>query len=228
MCTEKHPKGRYNVRRKLQKAIQNTKQTGGTFLIVLALLIGFSGTFVLADVCGEQLRSAKIQKGIAEEVLRFHVRANSDSQEDQRVKMQVKEAVVSFLQPLLETSDSLEETKERVKSHLDQVEALAVETLASAGCDYGVRVRLGTSEFPEKTYGDCCFPAGPYDALIVELGEAKGENWWCMLYPGLCFFRETCGVVTDEGKEKLKSVLTEEEFTWVTDPKRVRIGFRWF
>lgn len=82
--------------------------------------------------------------------------------------------------------------------------------------------------FPEKTYGDCTFPAGFYEALQIRIGSASGRNWWCVLYPGLCFENSLKGVVTDEGKEKLARVLTEEEMACVMDQGKVKIRFRWF
>lgn len=197
-------------------------------ILILSVLIGLMGTVYVSYAHTEQETLAQIQAGIAEEVLRFHVRANSDSEEDQRVKMLVKERVVSYLQPVLDQAASAEESKTLVLQHLEEVEELAEQVLEEEGCDYGVQVSVGKSDFPEKIYGDCRFPAGEYEALIVELGEGEGHNWWCMLYPGLCFFEDTYGVVSEEKKEELKYLLTEDEFSWVTDWDKVRISFKWF
>ena len=86
--------------------------------------------------------------------------------------------------------------------------------------------------FPKKSYGDCTFPAGEYEALNVKIGEAQGHNWWCVLYPSLCFIEDTYGVVTEEKKEDLKEVLTTEEFLEIIgkpeEKKRIRFRFRWF
>lgn len=196
--------------------------------LLLSVLLGLFGTFFLTGTVAQREIAAEVQQGIAQEVLRFHVRANSDSEEDQRVKMLVKERIVTYLQPILEQADSLEETRGLLIKQLQQVETLAQQILQEEACDYNAHARIGISDFPEKTYGDCRFPAGSYEALIIELGVGKGGNWWCMLYPGLCFFSDTYGIVDEEGKEKLKNVLTEEEFTWVTDWNHIHLGFKWF
>ena len=80
--------------------------------------------------------------------------------------------------------------------------------------------------FPEKKYGDMTFPQGEYEALRITLGEAAGHNWWCVLYPNLCFLDKTCAVVSDEGKEDLKGVLTDEEYQLLTDNKELKV--KWF
>lgn len=196
------------------------------FLLAAAVFLGLLGTFLLGAKNTESME--EIQKGIAGEVLRFHVRANSDSGEDQRIKMEVKKQVVDYLSPILQKADSAEETKILVKKALPKVKAIAQEVLEREGFGYGARVHLGNSLFPEKTYGDMRFPAGEYEALIVYLGDGAGENWWCMLYPGLCFFDETYAVVDGEKKEELEHVLTEQEFNWITDKEQIRIGFKWF
>lgn len=195
-------------------------------ILFLALAIGFSGTFFIGYTQTESM--AEIQQGIAKEVLRFHVRANSDSEEDQRVKMLVKERVVDYLQPLLSDAENVEETKQTVLEQLPRIEAQAEAVLKQESCDYEVSAKIGMADFPEKTYGDCRFPAGDYEALVLELGSGEGRNWWCMLYPGLCFLNESYGIVTTEKKTELKNVLTDIEFSWVTDWDKVRIGFKWF
>lgn len=215
-------------KRKQSKNEETKRFRLNRMILIVSVLIGLAGVLCLSYVRTEQETLAQIQEGIAEEVLRFHVRANSDSEEDQRVKMLVKERVVSYLQLILDQAESAEESKELVLQHLCEVEELAEQVLTEEGCDYGVHISVGKSDFPEKVYGDCRFPAGEYEALILELGEGEGHNWWCMLYPGLCFFDDAYGVVEEEEKEELKYLLTEEEFSWVTDWDKVRIRFKWF
>lgn len=104
--------------------------------------------------------------------------------------------------------------------------------MKEAGFTYEVQAAVENTYFPDKTYGDCTFPAGEYEALNVRIGEAQGHNWWCVLYPSLCFIDDTYGIVTEEKKEDLKSVLTEEEFEEILknpqEKPKVKIGFRWF
>lgn len=160
-----------------------------------------------------------LQREIAQEVLRFHVLANSDSIEDQTEKMRVKEKVLSYMKEELSGTESLEETRNWAKSHLHEIEEVAESS-------YSVRAEVTTCQFPEKTYGDITFPAGTYEALRIEIGEAKGQNWWCVLYPNLCFVDAIHAVVPEEGKEELKEVLDEEAYEMVTSKTIFKI--RWF
>lgn len=203
-----------------------SKEKMHTILWFLALAIGLLGTFFIGYTRTESL--GEIQQGIAEEVFRFHVRANSDSEEDQRVKMLVKEQVVDYLQAVLQDAESADETKKKIREQLSEIEAQAETILKQENCDYKVHAKVGTSDFPEKVYGDCRFPAGSYDALILELGTGQGHNWWCMLYPGLCFLNESYGIVTTDKKAELENVLTDTEFSWITDWDKVHISFKWF
>ena len=187
---------------------------------------------VLLGVCSLQgiaaAGQASLQKGIASGVIRFHVLADSDAKEAQQVKLQVKDRIVSYLDPLLRDADSAEECRSRIRSHLRVIEEKSRQTLEEQGIFCAVSAGLKRAWFPEKTYGDCTFPAGFYEALQIRIGSASGRNWWCVLYPGLCFENSLKGVVTDEGKEKLARVLTEEEMACVMDQGKVKIRFRWF
>lgn len=145
-------------------------------------------------------------------ILRFHVRANSDSDEDQELKMAVKEDVVTMLKPLLSNCESVAESKNVIVSNLQNIYKTAVDTITEQGYDYEIKVYVTEEEFPAKTYGDLTFPEGEYQALRIDIGEAKGQNWWCVMYPPLCFIDESTAVVSKEGKEELKEALTPEEY----------------
>lgn len=211
-------------------------------IFLAAVLIGLAGTLFLTGIRimtlrreNEELKTRleqEIQQGIAGEIFRLHVIANSDTQKDQELKLEVKNQVVDFLEETVGETHSAEETKEAVLTHLAQIEEEAVDTVEEKGYDYPVQAVVEKTYFPEKTYGDCTFPAGEYEALIIRIGDAKGKNWWCVLYPSLCFLDDTYAVVTEEKKEELQKVLTREEFLEVMqspqEKKKVRIGFRWF
>ena len=189
---------------------------------VLALLISASVTGVFAT----EVKAVRLQEKMAGEVFRFHVLANSDSKEDQALKMQVKEVVISYMKEELPNSESVEMTKSWAKSHLREIEELAKETLEKEGCYDSVSAKVTNCYFPEKTYGDITFPKGDYDTLRIEIGRAKGQNWWCVLYPNLCFIDAVKAVVPEEGKEELKEVLDEEEYEMVTAMSKFKI--KWF
>ena len=211
-------------------------------IFLAAVLIGLAGTLFLTGLRimtlrreNEELKNLleqEIQQGIAGEIFRLHVIANSDTQKDQELKLEVKNQVVDFLEETVGETHSAEETKEAVLTHLAQIEEEARDTVEEKGYDYPVQAVVEKTYFPEKTYGDCTFPAGEYEALIIRIGDAKGKNWWCVLYPSLCFLDDTYAVVTEEKKEELQKVLTREEFLEVMqspqEKKKVRIGFRWF
>ncbi len=170
----------------------------------------------------------EMQEELARQVFRFHVLANSDSDEDQALKMQVKEAVISYMKQELPESDSVTMTKKWARENLGQIEDVAAELIAEKGYDYSVKAEVTTCDFPDKTYGDITFPAGEYEALRIEIGDAKGQNWWCVLYPNLCFIDAVHAVVPEEGKEDLREVLEEDTYEMVTTRTRFKIGWFFF
>ncbi len=208
------------------------KLTGGKkekkAALFLALVIAGTVTAITVHDRSVEVdaRMEKTQKELAREVLRFHILANSDSKEDQDLKMQVKEEVLSFMKSELPYSHSVEETKEWASSHLEEIEELAEELIVQKGYDYPVHAEVTNCEFPDKTYGDVTFPAGEYEALRIEIGQAQGHNWWCVLYPNLCFVDATNAVVPEEGKEELQEVLTDDEYHMITATSKVKI--KWF
>ncbi len=145
-------------------------------------------------------------------IMRFHVRANSDFSEDQELKLAVKEDVVTYLKPLLEDCESVAQSKEILVSNLRNIYTVARNTIVEQGYDYTVKVYVTQEMFPEKVYGDMVFPAGDYQALRIDIGEAKGQNWWGIMYPPLCFIDDAISVDSEEGKEMLKETLTPQEY----------------
>ena len=108
--------------------------------------------------------------------------------------------------------ENIEETRATVNDHMDEIIAVSKETLAANGFTYGASAELTHTDFPEKTYGDYTFPEGNYEALEITLGDGAGHNWWCVLYPNMCFRGSVYEVVEDEAKENLKEVLTPDEY----------------
>lgn len=169
-----------------------------------------------------------LQRGIAESVLRFHVLANSDSEADQNVKYMVRDEVLDWLSEQIGECGK-EEEQQFLLGHLTEIEQVADRVLEQQGFSYRSEVKLEDCYFPERTYGDCTFPAGWYEALRICLGEAKGQNWWCVLYPRLCFSDCLHAVVEEEQLQELEEVLTVEEYeSLLRDPKQWKFSFRWF
>lgn len=189
--------------------------------VILAALIT-AGIYFRVDAAAQE----KLQEHLAQEVLRFHVLANSDSDEDQELKLQVRDAVLAYMEENMPEEDSADAVKDWARAHIDEIEDASCSVIAENGADYPVSAAVTTCWFPDKSYGDVTFPAGNYEALRIEIGEAKGHNWWCVLYPGLCFMDTVNAVVPDEGKEQLKNVLTEEEYSRITADTDFKIS--WF
>lgn len=175
---------------------------------------------------GRATDGKQMQKDIAKQVIRLHVVANSDSEEDQKLKLEVKEQIVGLLREELKEDSSVAMAQQTLRSHLDEVEETARSYIQEKGYDYEVNAQLGTCYFPVKQYGDMTFPAGEYKALKVNIGEHEGKNWWCVMYPTLCFVDSTYQVVPEESKERLKENLTEEEYeSLLTGEEDAEFGF---
>lgn len=211
-------------------------------IFLAAVLIGLAGTLFLTGINMVHLKrenremkarlDREIQQGIADEIFRLHVIANSDTETDQELKLEVKTRIVEYLEELVGQDAGREDTKEAVLTHLQEIEQEAEQVIQRKGFEYKVEAVVEKTYFPKKSYGDCTFPAGEYEALNVRIGKARGQNWWCVLYPSLCFLQDTYGIVTEEKKEELKEVLTTEEFLEILqepkEKKNIKFGFRWF
>lgn len=184
------------------------KKLAGFIVIVLIIVIAIS-TYRKRDILD-------MQQGIAKEIVRFHVRANSDSDSDQALKLKVKDAVITYLEPLLKNSQSLDESMQILSENTTVIHDLAVDTLVANGSDYPVKVYFEESYFPMKSYGDVTFPPGNYEAFRIDIGDSEGKNWWCVLYPPLCFVDATHGTLPDSSKEDLKNILTDDEYNSIT------------
>ena len=139
----------------------------------------------------------------AKSYLRVHIRANSNSEADQNVKYLVKDVVVEYLTPKLVDCDSKQEVVEVLNNNMDVVKTLINKTLLSEGFEYGCSIEINEEFFPTRTYGELTLEADYYDALIVKLGSGCGDNWWCVMYPNLCF-NEVNNVVY---KSKIKEII---------------------
>ena len=154
----------------------------------------------------------EIQENIADNIIRLHVIANSDTDTDQSLKLRVRDGIIEQLQDTIAGTSSAAGAEKLLASQEDNIKNSALDIISGNGYNYPVNVSLEERYFPVKSYGDLIFPAGNYKALCVEIGEAKGRNWWCVLFPSLCFVDETYAVVPDSSKEKLKETLSEEEY----------------
>lgn len=162
------------------------------------------------------------EREIYDTVVRLHVLANSDSEEDQALKLRVRDAILAVSAPLVEGCATQTEAVETLTAHITELEAAAREVIEGEGYSYPVTVLLGEENYPTRTYESCAFPAGTYVSLRVLIGEGEGQNWWCCLFPPLCLSAATAkednedafmqvgltkdqyGIITETGKTKYK------------------------
>lgn len=186
-----------------------------TGIIVTMLLLTGMG-------CKKQYQ---LQRQLSEKVLRFHVLANSDSVEDQNLKLAVRDAVGGFMQEKVGNLESKTACEKMVTEQITEIEAVAEQVITEAGYSYEVHAELAECKFPIKTYGEYTFPAGNYDALKVTIGKGSGQNWWCVMYPNMCFENSMYEVVNEESEENLRAVLDEEEYRAVLNSGKYEVRF---
>lgn len=189
---------------------------GCRLLICLFSVLAVSAIVVMSSI-KTNIDECLVQAGIASNIIRFHVRANSDTDTDQQLKIKVKNEVVSYIQPFLENSPSIDTSREILSQHIEDIKDTALDTIHKEGFNYSVNVYFEQSYFPMKTYSDVTFPPGEYEAFRIDIGEANGKNWWCVLYPPLCFVDSVYGELPESSKEELKNVLTDDEYNAITD-----------
>ena len=146
----------------------------------VALLLGLAVTLLWGAWSDQR------QKQLAGKMIRLHVIANSDSERDQTLKLQVRDAVLDYTTSVLEQSRDRNDAAQRLSETLPEIQRLAASEICSRGYDYAVTARLERTEFPHKDYDSFSLPAGEYTALRLVIGEGKGHNWWCVVYPPLC------------------------------------------
>lgn len=163
-------------------------------------------------------------EAISTKVLRFHVIAKSDSENDQRRKLLVRDAVGEWMSLKLSKAKDKAECEQIIEENKEQIKALAEQVLTEDGESETVQVRLADVEFPDKVYGDYEFPAGTYRALQIIIGAGEGHNWWCVLYPNLCFSAEGYDVTGDGAREELSQVLSPAEYKAILKEHKYKLG----
>lgn len=192
------------------------KKTNSGKLFIAGIIVITLACFLWHNKLSEAERSASdIQKSLADSIVRFHVVSAGDSEYEQSLKLLVKNSVLDLLSEKLADVTSKEETLGVIEDMTPQIINLAQSILRENNCKASVTAGIEEAFFPVKTYGDLTLPAGEYTALKVVLGSGEGTNWWCVLYPPLCFVDATYGVVPDESKEAFKTILAEDEYDMI-------------
>lgn len=171
--------------------------------------------------------ASTISKNLSDNFFRLHILANSNSEIDQNLKLKVRDSIIKYM----DTQNFSEHTKDdvvhSVQNNLDIYKQISENTIKECGFDYSVSVEVNNFYFPTKEYGNISLPAGYYDALRIKIGEAKGENWWCSLFPPLCFVDVSSGIIDESATENLKENLSEEEFAIITnDNETIKLKFK--
>ncbi len=191
------------------------------YIIVLTILIGLL-LFVSAVSY-----ATTISKDLSENFFRLHILANSDSKEDQELKLKVRDAVISYMKTLSYNGLTKNEVVCLTKTHLEDFKNIAKQVLKENNCNYDITLEVGNFYFPTKSYGNISLPAGFYDGLKIEIGEAKGQNWWCSLFPPLCFVDISSGIIDENAENALKENLSDEEFSIITgNSEEIKLKFK--
>lgn len=166
-------------------------------------------------------------QNLEEIMIRFHVRANSNREEDMQLKYKVRDKVLEALGDKLTDEMTREEVEKVISDNLAFVKQVAEETIREEGYGYAVKAYITKDNFPIRQYGQLVLPAGEYEALRIDIGAARGENFWCLLYPSMCFTKEAGAVISDENN--LKEALTDEQYDKLfikRDAENVKIKFK--
>lgn len=183
-------------------------KTNKSTLLIKSAVIAFVLT-VIYSVIPFQAVCAEIPN----DVFRFHILANSDSEEDQALKLKVRDKVLEKTKILFDTANSKSDAEEFVKANLETIEKIAQNEVYKNGYNYPVKAEVVNMHFDTRYYESYTLPSGMYDALRITIGNAKGHNWWCVMYPSICIS------TVDEGKDRAKDALSDDEYSVVTDNK---------
>ena len=193
----------------------NTNQRVLTGVVVLLFMLGLIS---ILPIHGE----AKIY----DTVVRLHVLANSDSEQDQALKLQVRDEVLRVTGPMLKDCKSRDEAVAVLQEHGDEIRDAAQAVVKAQGYDYPVSILLGKEQYPTRNYENCCFPGGTYVSMRVCIGEAEGQNWWCVLFPPLCL--GAASAQDGDGNEDafISVGLTGEQYKVITETDNVKYRIR--
>ncbi len=192
------------------------------FHISLAICIGLLITMLYSAYASDT------EQTIADSVIRLHVIANSDTEADQNLKLMVRDAILHNGRDIFTADGNVADAEALLLSRMDDITRIAQTIINEQGADYTVTVSYGRSDFPTRTYGGITLPAGTYNALKVVIGEGRGRNWWCVMFPPLCLVDGTTARIPDTSKAILKDTLPPEEYDMITrsDDMQVEVRFK--
>lgn len=179
--------------------------TSITIIIIISIVLN-----------GNNVATKATQSDIATKLIRFHVIANSDDKIDQGLKLKVRDSVLKYVSPKLVDCKSIDESRKIIKNEDKNIKKIAESVINKNGFKYSVTTTLSKEYFPVKTYGNITLPQGEYEAYRIIIGSGNGQNWWCVMFPPLCFVDITKGNVSYEKTEsEMKEVLSDDEYNLV-------------
>ena len=185
---------------------------GALFLILILMSV----------IIRQRYTSYKIQQDLKNNLIRFHIRANSDSRIDQAYKLKVRDAVIAKISPMMNGARTKEEAFDILKKQKCRIKNTAQEILKNEGIHQTVKVHFTQEEFPEKSYGQYTFPKGIYDAVRIDLGSAKGHNWWCVMFPDLCVTKDDKVRINNTARQKMEKLLGKKTIDKITEDKYLK------
>jgi len=190
----------------MEKRLKFSRISKFKYIFVILLLFAFILLSAYSYVTA-------VSSDLSKNLFRLHVIANSNSKEDQDLKYLVRDSVLDYVNSISKENGitSKQELISLVEQNKDNIKKVAEDTIQKNGFDYNVNISIGNFSFPDKVYGDITLPAGFYDALKIEIGAAAGQNWWCVMFPPLCFVDVSSGIVPEDSKETLQNNLSSDE-----------------
>lgn len=194
-------------------------------VVLILIILNLSSCTSIENGQGSNLDNELVYEDIVNEIIRFHVIANSNSDEDQSLKLKVRDKVVEFVSSNLRDAKSLDEARQFLINNKSEIEDIAESVVNENGYFYSVTSTLSRENFPDKVYGDVVFPQGEYEAYRILIGEAKGENWWCVMFPPLCFVDGTKEVVDSKA---IINTLESDKDNSDTKGSKIKFKFKLF
>ncbi|MBU3100717.1 MULTISPECIES: stage II sporulation protein R [Clostridium] len=192
-----------------------------SFTVIIIIFIALNST---------SLSGKASQSDVASKLIRFHVIANSDDKIDQNLKLKVRDSVLKYISPKIVDCKNIKESRKIINNENKNIEKIAERVIKENGFKYSVATSLSEEYFPVKTYGNITLPQGKYEAYRIIIGTGKGQNWWCVMFPPLCFVDITKGNVSYEKTEKeMKTVLSDDEYKMVDNTvssKKIIVKFK--
>ena len=183
--------------------------------VIITVMVIVFGVLIFNSVLSNE---TKAQEDISSKLIRFHVIANSDSKEDQDLKLKVRDKILEYISPKLKNSKDINESRKILKENEAKLIKISEGVITSNGYSYSVKSTLDKENFPVKTYGNITLPEGNYEAYRIVIGNGDGKNWWCVMFPPLCFVDISVGQVSyAETEKQMKRVLTEGEYKLVNN-----------